>query len=462
MMKKFISLIVLTLSLSAQSESVPVLDPSEEFPGGTGTTSDFSVQAYSHPMSGTRGEFRREFTVGNSFFNTVWVSSPASTTARDGLGPIYNAISCSSCHFKDGRGRGLPDQEGPVDVSLLFRLRVKAMNGEVIPHPVYGGQFQPQGIAGVPGEGATHVNYEKIVLKYDDGIIATLTRPVYEFIKLNFGPFGKDTVISPRVAPQMIGLGLVEAIAESDILKNEDPYDADGDGISGRANYTHSVVTNKRTLGRFGWKAGKASLIEQNAAAFNGDIGITTPLFPTEECTQAQTDCLAHQTIEDVPMDRLEHVTTYSQLLSVPARRDFSKPEVIKGREVFYQVNCMSCHTPGYVTSTHAKNELLHNQKIYPYSDFLLHDMGDDLADDKDDVNNEDEASTREWRTPPLWGLGLTQTVNGHTRYLHDGRARNLEEAILWHGGEAKASRDAFMQLPQADRNNLIEFLNSL
>src|SRR3989344_2044136 len=235
---------------------------SEEFPGGTGSTSDFSVQAFSHPMSGTRGEERRNFNVGNSFFNTVWVSSPASTTARDGLGPIYNAFSCSSCHFKDGRGRGLPEKAGPVDVSLLFRLRLKTPMREVIPHPTYGGQFQPQGVMGVPGEGIAVVKYERIQITYFDGTITNLLKPIYAFINLHFGPLGKETITSPRVAPQLIGLGLVEAISEKDILRNEYPHDLNGDGISGRANRVYSVVEGKPVLGRFGWKAGKPSLME--------------------------------------------------------------------------------------------------------------------------------------------------------------------------------------------------------
>lgn len=434
----------------------------EEFPGGTGTISDYSVQAFSHPMSGTRGEERRQFTLGNSFFNTVWVSSPASTTARDGLGPIYNAVSCSSCHFKDGRGRGLPEEEGKVDVSLLFRLRVKSFNQAVIPHPSYGEQFQPQGIPGVPGEGEVQVKYEKIKLEYNDGLFAELLRPVYEFVKLNFGPLGEDTIKSPRVAPQMIGLGLLEAIDEKDILKNEDPYDLDGDGISGRANFVHSAVDGQIKLGRFGWKAGKPSLLEQNAAAFNGDIGITSYLFPSEECTSVQTDCLNNKTEDDVPRERLQHVTTYTQLLAVPSRRDFQKKEVLKGKETFQVIGCASCHTPSYTTGVKADQAINKNQKIYPYTDLLLHDMGDELADDKEEYFNEELASTREWRTPPLWGLGLTQTVNGHTRYLHDGRARNLEEAILWHGGEGQKAKENFMSLTKAEREELIEFLKSL
>lgn len=447
---------------SASFAVVPDIDPSEEFPGGSGSTSDISVQAFSHPMSGTRGDLRRDFNVGNSFFNTVWVASPSSTTARDGLGPIYNAVSCSSCHFKDGRGRGLPEEEGAVDISLLFRLRVKGGAREVIPHPVYGGQFQSQGIMGVPGEGVAVVKYEKVKLEYNDGPFAEILKPVYEFIKLNFGPLGENTIASPRVAPQMIGLGLIEAISEEDILRNEDPYDADGDGISGRANYTYSVVHQETRLGRFGWKAGKSSLIEQNAAAFNGDIGITSPLFTSEECTKTQTDCLKNKTEEDIPMDRLNLVTTYSQLLAVPTRRDFNSPQVVRGRTVFHQISCVSCHTPSYTTSSSADHDILKNQKIYPYTDLLLHDMGDDLADDKEELNNEDLATTREWRTPPLWGNGLIETVNGHTRYLHDGRARSLEEAILWHGGEALRSKEAFMNLSGTEREDLILFLKSL
>lgn len=453
-MKKLLLLAAFVCAPAFAGEAPP-LDPSEEFAGGAGSTSDFSVQAFSHPASGTRGELRREFNVGNSFFNTVWVSSPSSTTLRDGLGPVFNAVSCSACHFKDGRGRGLPEMEGKVDVSLLFRLRQKIGPREVIPHPSYGGQFQPNSIMGVTGEGEVHVKYQRIAVSYSDGTLTELMKPIYQFVKLNFSPL-IDTIASPRVAPQMIGLGLVEAIEEKDILKRVDPNDSDSDGISGRANYTATG------LGRFGWKAGKASLIEQNAAAFNGDIGITSPLFPTEECTSVQPDCQREQTTEDIDLVRLQQVTTYTQLLAVPVRRNFNDPQVNAGREVFHQINCTSCHTPSYVTSANASHEVLKNQRIYPYSDFLLHDMGDALADDVEEYANEDLATTREWRTPPLWGNGLVPTVNGHSRYLHDGRARSLEEAILWHGGEAQKSTDAFTALPKTQRDYLILFLESL
>lgn len=448
--------LVCSFSLSAETNS------SEEFPGGEGSVSDFSVQAFSHPSSGLRGEARRAFTVGNSFFNTVWVAGPASTTARDGLGPMYNAVSCSSCHFKDGRGRGLPENPGKVDISLLFRIRVIGAGKEVIPHPAYGEQIQPQGIEGVPGEATPVVSYSEVTVTFPDGETAQLQKPQFQFISPNYGPLAGETIISPRVAPQMIGLGLLENISEKDILKNEDPDDADGDGISGRANRVFSLVSNAVVPGRFGWKAAKATLIEQNAAAFNGDIGITSSYFPEEECTSLQTECLQRKTIQDIEDDRLRSVTTYSQLLAVPARRNFREESVTRGKEVFQKIGCTSCHTPSYTTGTNSSVSVLNNQKIYPYTDLLLHDMGPDLADDTRNVAFEGEATTREWRTPPLWGLGLVKTVNGHTRFLHDGRARNLEEAVLWHGGEAKKSRDEYVSLSKIERQNLIDFLNSL
>lgn len=434
----------------------------EEFPAGAGTTSDFSVQAFSHPLSGTRGSLRRDFNVGNSFFNTVWVGNPSSTTLRDGLGPNYNAVSCSSCHFKDGRGRGLPDTAGSIDISLLFRLRVKNGPREVIPHPAYGEQFQPFSVPGVANEGDVRVSFQTIRGEFADQEPYELSKPVYQFLNLNFGPLGENTITSPRVAPQMVGLGLVELISENDILKKEDPYDMDGDGISGRANRVHSVVHNEVRLGRFGWKAGKSMLIEQNAAAFNGDIGITSPLHPKEECTKAQPDCLKNMSEEDINLERLELVTTYTKLLAVPKRRNIEKLEVKNGQVHFQKANCTACHTPSYVTTDEGEIEILKNQTIYPYSDFLLHDMGDELADNGEDYLNEEEASTREWRTPPLWGLGMIPVVNGHSRYLHDGRARSLEEAILWHGGEAEDSKQAFLKMTKKEREELIEFLKDL
>lgn len=449
------------LSINAQGE-IPALLVSEKFPAGSGSTSDFSVHAFSHPMSGTRGVRRREFVVGNSFFKTAWVASPSSTLIRDGLGPLYNAVSCSSCHLLDGRGRGLPDTPGKVDISLLFRLRVKKDFYEVAPHPAYGEQFQPQGLQDVPGEGDVFVEYEKIAGSFADGETYELLKPIYKFTNLGYGPLGTGTITSPRVAPQMVGLGLIEAIKEEDIRALADPDDLDGDGISGRAHNVHSKFLGKVVLGRFGWKAGQPTLREQNAAAFNGDIGITTNLFPYEECTLVQVECQSQMTDLDVDETVLDRVTTYTQLISVPVRRDFESEAVTKGRNHFYKIQCQSCHNPSFTTSSEAELDILKDQVIYPYSDFLLHDMGDELADDKAPYKNEGEATTREWRTPPLWGLGLVPTVNGHSRYLHDGRARTLEEAILWHGGEGEAAKNRYLKLSKSEREELVTFLKSL
>lgn len=459
--RELLQILMLCLTLNAQGE-VPALLVSEELPGGTGSTSDFSTNAFSHPMSGTRGSLRRDFVVGNSFFKTAWVTSPSSTLIRDGLGPIYNAVSCSSCHLLDGRGRGLPDEDGVVDISLLFRLRVKKRYHQVAPHPEYGGQFQPVGIEGVAGEGEVHVKFKTIRGKFADGKSFELKAPQYEFINLAYGPLGSETIASPRVAPQMIGLGLIEAIKKEDILVHADPDDLNGDGISGRPNLVNSLVLGENALGRFGHKAGKATLIEQNAAAFNGDIGITSSLFPNEECTYVQIDCQNTMTEADISDDVLEKVTTYTQLLAVPKRRDFNDDGVKNGRAHFYKMNCVACHHPSYQTAVNASHNILENQTIYPYSDFLLHDMGDALADDQEGYLNEESASAREWRTPPLWGLGLVETVNGHTRYLHDGRARSLEEAVLWHGGEAQVAKDRYLKLSAKERSELVSFLKSL
>ena len=451
-MKKIFLLLVCSISIYA----------SEEFPAGTGTTSDLSKEAFSHPLSGTRGQDRRDFVVGNSFFQSVWVTSPASANLRDGLGPTYNAVSCTSCHLKDGRGRGLPDIDGKVDISLLFRLRSKNADGSASPTENYGGQFNPRGVMGVPGEGKTYVKFETVTGQFSDGEFFELKKPKYSFLNLAFGPFSENTIFSPRVGPQMIGLGLIENIDEAEILKKSDALDLDNDGISGRPNTVYSLVEQKYVLGRFGWKASVASLLEQNAAAFHGDIGITSYLHPEEDCPIIQIDCIANRTQDDISEELLGKVTLYTQLLAVPVRRNVNSLNIQKGKTIFNQIGCLGCHTASFVTGKNSKFDILNNQTIYPYSDFLLHDMGDELADDPGAFKNEEDAGTREWRTPPLWGIGLFNLVNGHTRYMHDGRARNISEAILWHGGEAEVAKNNFLKISINDRSDLIEFLNSL
>jgi CxxC motif-containing protein (DUF1111 family) len=301
--------------------------------------------------------------------------------------------------------------------------------------------------------------YTEVHGRFGDGTPYTLLQPTYIIEDLAFGPLHPDIMVSPRVAPAMVGLGLLEAVPEAAILALADPEDRDGDGISGRPNMVLDLRTGETALGRFGWKAGQPTVEQQAAAAFNGDIGITSLLFPAENCPEPQTACRGAVSggQPEIPEDRLARLAFYARTLAVPAMRNVSDPEVRRGAELFLSGGCSSCHTPRFETGEH-ETAALSNQTIFPYTDLLLHDMGEGLADNRP----ESEASGQEWRTPPLWGIGLVETVNGHTRFLHDGRARNLTEAILWHGGEATGSREFFRNLSAEDRAALVRFLKSL
>ena len=403
---------------------------------------------------------RRTFAVGNSFFRQNWVTAPASTKARDGLGPTFNALSCSSCHLLDGRGKP-PDGPDDGERGLLLRLSIPGTgaNGGPVPEPVYGGQLQDRAIVGVPIEGEFSILYQEIPGLFEDGETYTLRRPTYQFRELNFGPLHPETMVSPRVAPAIVGMGLLEAIPEAEILAAADPGDADGDGISGKVNMVWDQRKGSLALGRFGWKANQPTVEQQTAGAFLGDLGVTSELFPKENCTAPQEDCLSAPNggSPEIGVERLSDVVMYTQTLAVPAMRDIGDLQVQQGAELFGQAGCAACHTPQYTTGAH-EVEALSNQTIYPYTDLLLHDMGPELADGRPDF----DADGQEWRTPPLWGIGLVETVNGHTMFLHDGRARNLAEAILWHGGEGGASRDVFKAFTKEEREALIRFLESL
>lgn len=432
-----------------------------DMPAGSGTVDDISRNAFGHPLTGVTNDERRQFFVGNSFFKESWVQAPASTTGRDGLGPTFNAVSCAACHTLDGRGMSYREgfEKIRLDLSLLFRLSVKDATG-YHDHPVYGEQFNPFGIMGVPGEGLARVEFVTLPGTYPDGAAFELRRPQFYFYDLAFGDFGAGARISPRAAMQLIGLGLIEAIPKDQLQALEDPNDENKDGISGRANRVLNHVTQKTEIGLFGWKAGQPTLLQQNAAAFLGDMGLTTRIFQKQNCPAPQALCQSavdggQPEVSDQQLDRL---TLYTQLISVPARRNPQDPEILRGENLFRQVQCQTCHTPSFTTSTTAEFAVLRSQVIFPYSDFLLHDMGMGLADHRP----EGQANGREWKTPPLWGLGLLQTVSGHQNLLHDGRARGVEEAILWHGGEAEASKNAFMQLQAIDRKALVSFVNSL
>ncbi|TGM56631.1 di-heme oxidoredictase family protein [Leptospira adleri] len=429
----------------------------EEFQGGSRMTSfSFGGSAFRQFAPNVSLNVISEFTVGQAVFEVPWTPGFSSTLPdRDGLGPLFHSNSCVSCHFANGRAL---EEEGEALVFSLVRLSSGANSHS--PDPQYGGQFQPNSAAGVSKEGAVTLSYEEIEGRFEDGSAYYLRSPIFNFSNLGYGPFAADAKFSLRTPQQVIGLGLLEAVPEKTILSFADPNDQDGDGISGKPNYIPNLSGSGATLGRFGWKANNPSLIRQNSAAFLGDLGITSPLFPNENCTTIQTQCqaAANGGSPEVPQSKIDAITNYMKLVAVPARRKASNESVLLGKEIFFKAGCKNCHIPKILTGSDSNFSDLSNQTIRPYTDLLLHDMGEGLADQRPD----EEATGAEWRTPPLWGIGLFEEVNGHTRYLHDGRARDLSEAILWHGGEAEKSKNHFLRLDIRQRTHLINFLKSL
>ena len=468
-----LSALFLALGLSACDDAprFTKAEPGEARSGGAATVRKTDQNAFSLPSANLSPSRRVDFSVGNSFFRNPWVIAPSTTTARDGLGPLFNTNACQGCHIKDGRGHP-PTPDAANAVSMLVRLSIPNAPAYanvieqlgVVPEPVYGGQFQDMAIPGVTPEGKVRVDYTPVPVRFKDGTEIELRKPSLNITQLGYGPMHPDTRFSARVAPPMIGLGLLEAIPDEAILANAEAQAKDKNGIAGRPNRVWDDVQQKTVLGRFGWKAGQPNLNQQNVHAFSGDMGLTTSLRPFDDCTEAQTACKQAPTGNgpngepEVSDNILRLVLFYSRNLAVPARRDVNAPEVLAGKNLFFQAGCQSCHTTKYTTAANAAEPELANQVIRPYSDLLLHDMGDGLADNR----SEFQASGRDWRTPPLWGIGLTQAVSGHTQFLHDGRARNLLEAVLWHGGEAKAAQQQVLSFNAEQRAALLAFLNSL
>lgn len=436
--------------------------------GGDTSVKKDGANAYSLPAGNLPMTKRLDFSVGNSFFRNPWIQAPATTDARDGLGPLFNTNGCQNCHIKDGRGHP-PEENDLHAVSMLVRLSIPAMTPEqkkayikdgVIPEPTYGGQLQDFALQDQTPEGQIKITYTDVPVKFTDGTKVTLRKPNLEITDLGYGKMHPDTQLSARVAPPMIGLGLLESISDETLNSWADEHDADGDGISGKTNRVWDVEKNDFAIGRFGWKAGQPTLMQQNAAAFNGDVGLTSNLFPNENCTANQTICkdLPNGGSPEVSDKILDFVEFYSQHLAVPIRRNVDDAEVKHGQKLFANSGCESCHKTNVKTAKREALPALSEQTIHPYTDMLLHDMGEGLADNRPEYL----ANGREWRTAPLWGIGYTQEVNGHTYFLHDGRARNLMEAVLWHGGEAEAAKQNVLKFNQKERDALIAFLNSL
>ncbi|MFA0568998.1 di-heme oxidoreductase family protein [Vibrio gallaecicus] len=458
----------LTASLLISLFAMSPLHAHEVYSGGKTTTKKEGANAFSMPATNLPMTKRLDFSVGNSFFRNPWVPAPASTDARDGLGPLFNTNGCQNCHIKDGRGHA-PEAGDKHAVSMLVRLSIPAETAAQrqafirdggIPEPTYGGQLQDFALQGVKPEGKVNISYTEVPVKFDDGTVVSLRKPSLTITELAFGDMHPKTEFSARVAPPMIGLGLLESIPEKTILGFIEQQKSENLGVSGKANKVLDVQTNELTLGRFGWKAGQPNLMQQNAAAFNGDLGLTSNLFPNENCTANQSTCsdFPNGGSPEVSDNILDFVEFYSQHLAVPIRRNVDNPQVVQGKQLFKDIGCQSCHQAEIRTAERADLPALSKQLISPYTDMLLHDMGEGLADNRPEYL----ANGQEWRTTPLWGLGYTKEVNGHTFLLHDGRARNIMEAILWHGGEAQNAKQKVLSLNAKEREALVAFLESL
>lgn len=466
-------------------------DPQEIKQGGDTGISISSAESYSKPSSNLTASRKGHFFIGNAFFRQPWVIAPASTDSRDGLGALFNVAACQSCHVKDGRGHAPMTSDDDAD-SLLVRLAMPATTDEQrqqlqnsliekVVHPMYGGQLQDRGIQGVPAEARIAVQWTDKPVTFADGHIETLRAPTFNLTKPGYGAFDDDLMVSPRVALPMIGLGLLEQIPDEAIKKQavDNKNSTNGD-ISGKFNWVMDPQTGKHALGRFGWKAGQTKLITQNQSAFNEDMGLTSNIRPHESCMPTQTACMNATTGADeqgngkppveVNDEVAKFVEFYTRNLAVPHRRDADDTLVLAGKKRFYDMGCQSCHTPRYqLPKTDDDHLEQHGQVIYPYTDLLLHDMGDDLADrtiagklPAKNIQVEFLANSYEWRTPALWGIGLAQTVDPQATFLHDGRARTLMEAVLWHGGEAQKQQQKVLKLDKQGRSELNAFLQSL
>ncbi len=425
--------------------------------------------AFSRPAANLSMTRRGDHFAGNSFFQNAWVTAPASTKSRDGLGPLFNTMSCQSCHIKDGRGRAPKGDE--VMTSLLLRTSIEPEQPSelqqklltrlgMLPDANYGDQIQNRAVQGVQPEASVSIEWEEIRGKYPDGKRYRLRKPKLKIEGLAYGELSPNARFSLRVAPALIGIGLLEAIPISELKKLEDPADANQDGISGRLNQVWDVKQGKTVAGRFGWKAEQPTVRQQVAAAFRSDIGITSTLFPKDMLTRTQSKQVEapHGGHPEVSDEILDLVTYYCKTLAVPARRSHESSTILEGQRLFNEANCNACHVEKWNTGADPDFPELSHQTIHPFTDLMLHDMGEGLADNRSVFS----ATGNEWRTPPLWGIGLVFRVNRHTHLLHDSRARSIEEAILWHGGEALESKNVFMNLSSSERRKLLAFVKSL
>ncbi len=423
--------------------------------GGATSRPAAGVDSFALPAANLPKEQLERFFAGQRLINIAFVKAPSPVPGLSGLGPIFNRPACGACHTKDGRGQ---PPAGPDDALMQMIVRLGVSNPRRgifgLPDPNYGTQLHDRAIEGVPAEGQAEIAWEEIQGHFADGDSYRLRRPRVVFRALAFGPLGGDTAHSLRVAPQLVGMGLLEAVPAGDIRRFAAANKDHPDGVRG------AVRAADGALGRFGWRAEQPGVRAQIASALINDMGLTTSLHPEKNCPPVQTACRAADPgpRPNISDEALETMTLYVSTLAVPERRDVDDAAVGRGEKVFAAIGCAACHRPAMTTGAHPTIPILSNQAIHPFTDLLLHDMGDGLADGL----AEGAVSGRMWRTAPLWGIGLVPQVNGHENYLHDGRARGLAEAILWHGGEADLAKDRFRALLKPDRDALIAFLRSL
>ena len=416
-------------------------------------------EAFAQPLPGLQDDTQLErFFRGRGLFRQAWVIAPSRDEAVDGLGPLYNRITCIACHPKNGRGQAPENAQTPMRTALVrLSLPGQDAHGGPRPHPAYGDQLNELGIPGVRGEGQARILWQDTEVTLAGGETVKLRSPQLKFSDLGYGPLG-EIHTSMRVGNPVFGLGLLEAISPQTLQAMAD--EAKPDGVHGRVNQVWSVKRQRLESGRFGLKANQPDLMQQIASALHGDLGITSPLYPQENCAPQQKDCMKAPSGGEPEVDgmQLSELHFYLSHLAPPARRDRDNPEVMRGERLFVEAGCGQCHRAQLTTGIHEDYPALSQRVIEPYTDLLLHDMGEGLADGRDDYL----ATGREWRTPPLWGLGLIELINPGAGYLHDGRARTLTEAVVWHGGEATVARERFVGMDAPDRRALLAFLNAL
>ncbi|HVW97393.1 MAG TPA: di-heme oxidoredictase family protein [Mucilaginibacter sp.] len=446
-------LAVLVLAKCRKSEVFPVEHYDDRLSGGDETVFTATSTSFGNMFPGLTGYDIHVHELGDAVFSQTFVTAPA--PIHSGLGTLFNNTSCTNCHHNDGIG--LPTA-GELQSSLLVRISLPGEDehGGPVPVPGYGLQVQDKAVFGKTPECKINISYSYRTYSFPDGETYELRTPDYSLTNL-YAPISGNYLLSPRLAPPMFGLGLLEAVPESEIAALQDLNDADGDGIRGKANYVWDAVTNRKMLGRFGWKANTATILSQVASAFNQDMGITTSVLPVENSFgQPQYDGLKDDA--ELPDSLLNAVKFYAQTLAVPARRNTTDPTIKRGLQLFTLAKCINCHKQTLTTGVDVSKPWLSNQVIHPYTDMLLHNMGPGLADNRPDYL----AGGQDWRTAALWGVGLFETVNNPGYYLHDGRARTLTEAIMWHGGEASQSVAYYSNLSKSDRDAILKFLRSL